>query len=63
MPDFFRELVIEATELDIFLFLEFEEVRPSFLVFSPSWELVGVLISLFEFIERIISKKLTNMFY
>lgn len=32
--DFFNDDVIEATELDIFLFLEFEEVKPNFFVFS-----------------------------
>ena len=55
IPTFFKEDVIEATELDMFLFLEFEDVKPNFLVFYPSCELVGVRINLFEFIERIIS--------
>ncbi len=32
--DFFKLDVMEATELDIFLFLELEEVNPNFLVFS-----------------------------
>ncbi len=32
--DFFKLDVMEATELDMFLFLELEEVNPNFLVFS-----------------------------
>lgn len=55
-PDFLKDVVIEATELDIFLFLELEEVNPSFLIFSTYCELVGVLIWPLEFTERIISK-------
>lgn len=37
-PDFLNDEVIEATELDIHLFLELEEVNPSFLVLSISCE-------------------------